>query len=62
MTDSDARTLPRDGDLGLVRIANGSGLSVSVLPNGCLFAIEYGDESGRVMINQVLGSPIAGGI
>jgi 1,2-beta-oligoglucan phosphorylase len=55
-------TTPRDPGLGLMRIANRSGLAISVLPNGCVFAIDHGDERGRVMINQVLGSPIAGGI
>jgi cellobiose phosphorylase len=64
MTRSSARTrtTPRDGDLGLRRIANGAGLAISVLPNGSLFAIEHQDERGRIMLNQVLGSPIDGGI
>src|SRR3954447_24263957 len=62
MSDSDARTLPRAGDLGLRRIANGAGLSVSVLPNGSVFAIEHQHDSGRIMINQVLGSTLQGGI
>jgi cellobiose phosphorylase len=51
-----------DGDLGLRRIRNGSGLSVDVLPNGCLFAIEHGVGGEAVMVNQVLGSPLTGGI
>ncbi|MBX6321426.1 MAG: cellobiose phosphorylase [Rhodospirillaceae bacterium] len=55
-------TTPRDGDLGLRRIANAAGLSFDLLPNGTLFAIEHADEGGRVMVNQVLGSPVAGGI
>ena len=55
-------TLPREDDLGLRRIANRAGLSVSVLPNGCIFAIEHRHERGRTMINQVQGSPLAGGI
>jgi len=29
---------PREGDLGLRRIANETGLSISVLPNGAVFA------------------------
>ena len=53
---------PAEGDLGLRRIANESGVSLSVLPNGSLFAIEHQHERGRIMINQVLGSPLDGGI
>ena len=43
MTRSGARTCttPRDGDLGLRRVANATGLAVSALPNGSLFAIEH---------------------
>jgi hypothetical protein len=55
-------TTPRDGDLGLGRVANATGLAVSTLPNGSLFAIEHQHEQGRIMLNQVLGSPIGGGI
>src|ERR1700732_4523040 len=53
---------PRDSDLGLYRIENRAGLSISVLPNGCLFAIEHRREDGTTMINQLLGSPVDGGI
>ena len=53
-------TTPRRDDLGLVRIVNASGLSISRLPNGAIFAIEHARERGRIMINQALGSPIAG--
>ena len=53
---------PARADLGLRRIANQAGLSISVLPNGCVFAIEHRHERGRTMINQVLGSPLDGGI
>jgi len=35
---------------------------VSVLPNACLFAIEHRGEHGTILVNQVLGSPIDGGI
>src|SRR5208282_6216478 len=42
--------------------ANQSGLSISMLPNGAIFAIEHAQENRRVMINQVLGSPIGGGM
>ncbi|HZF35215.1 MAG TPA: cellobiose phosphorylase, partial [Candidatus Angelobacter sp.] len=64
MTHSGARTCttPRDGDLGLRHVTNAAGLAVSVLPNGSLFAIEHQHERGRIMLNQVLGSPIGGGI
>ena len=53
---------PRDSDLGLYRIENRAGMSISVLPNGCIFAIEHRREDGTTMINQLLGSPIDGGI
>ena len=53
---------PRENNLGLSRIENGAGLSLSVLPNGCIFAIEHRREDGTTMINQTLGSPIDGGI
>lgn len=64
MTSTGTRTCttPRDADLGLRRIANAAGLSISVLPNGCVFAIEHEHARGRIMLNQVLGSPIGGGI
>ncbi|MBX5042196.1 cellobiose phosphorylase [Rhizobium lentis] len=54
--------MPRREDLGLLAISNGSGLSISVLPNGTLFAIEYADDKGAVQINQIQGSPLYGGI
>jgi 1,2-beta-oligoglucan phosphorylase len=64
MTRPAARliTTPRESDLGLCRIANHSGISLSVLPNGCVFAIEHRQERGRTRINQVQGSPLDGGI
>jgi hypothetical protein len=55
-------TTPREGDLGLRRITNRAGMSISVLPNGCIFAIEHQRERDRTMVNQVLGSPLQGGI
>ena len=54
--------MPRREQLGLVTISNGSGLSISALPNGTLFAIEYVDALGSVQINQIQGSPLFGGI
>ena len=53
-------TTPRDDDLGLTRIANRTGLSISLLPNGAIFAIEHARASQKIVINQVLGSPVAG--
>src|SRR5271166_3054556 len=53
-----AFTTPR----GRTRIANRTGLSISLLPNGAIFAIERTQSQQRIMINQVLGSPIAGGM
>ncbi len=54
--------MPRREELGLFAISNGSGLSISALPNGTLFAIEYADDKGAVQINQIQGSPLIGGI
>ncbi|MGD0769482.1 MAG: cellobiose phosphorylase [Tepidisphaeraceae bacterium] len=34
------------------------GVTIKALPNGCIYAIERGD----ILINQVLASPVAGGI
>src|SRR3954466_3735070 len=64
MAQSDVSrfTTPREDDLGLRRIANGSGLSISILPNGTVFAIEHEHAGSRIMINQVLGSALSGGI
>ena len=53
---------PRESELGLLRIGNAAGLEIAALPNGCLFAIEHGDGGGRVMLNQMLGSPLGGSI
>ena len=55
-------TTPRDDDLGLRRITNQTGLSINVLPNGCVFTIEHQHEEGRIMVNQMLGSSLQGGI
>jgi cellobiose phosphorylase len=64
MTRSGGRawTTPRDVDLGLLHVANATGLAISTLPNGSLFVIEHQHEQNRIMLNQVLGSPIDGGI
>jgi 1,2-beta-oligoglucan phosphorylase len=55
-------TTPRRDDLGLLRIANGAGLSISLLPSGAIFAIEHAEAKRRIMINQTLASPIASGM
>jgi len=62
MTQSRTFALPREDDLDLRRITNRAGLSISALPNGCIFAIEHRHERGRTMINQVQGSPLDGGL
>ncbi len=61
-TADPQRATPAEADLGLQRISSGSGLEASLLPNGCLFALEHQGERGRIMVNQVLGSPLAGSI
>jgi len=53
---------PGESDLGLRRVANHTGLQVAVLPNACVFTIEHRHEGGRIMINQVEGSALDGGI
>ena len=53
-------TTPRQDDLGLERISNRTGLVISLLPNGAVFAIEHVQDGHRIMINQTLGSPLAG--
>jgi len=55
-------TTPGEKQLGLSRLTNGSGLSVSLLPNGTIFSIEHANEKGRLLINQILGSPIGAGM
>ncbi|MBV9287903.1 MAG: hypothetical protein JO288_08775, partial [Hyphomicrobiales bacterium] len=57
----DLRT-PRTEDLGLQRIANQSGFSISLLPSGAVFAMEHALRGQRIMVNQVLASPLAGGM
>jgi 1,2-beta-oligoglucan phosphorylase len=53
---------PRDNNLGLYRIENRAGLTISVLQNGCIFALEHRREDATTIINQLLGSPVDGGI
>ncbi|MFO1210132.1 MAG: hypothetical protein U1E40_13065 [Amaricoccus sp.] len=61
MTPPRSFELPRESDLCLRRIAGASGLAISVLPNGSVFAIEHQRER-RTLISQVHGSPLHGGI
>jgi 1,2-beta-oligoglucan phosphorylase len=53
-------TTPHEDDLALERIGNTSGLRISLLPNGAIFAIEEVREGRRILISQSLGSAIAG--
>jgi len=62
ITPRQSLTTPRRDDLGLRRIGNAAGLAISLLPNGGIFAIEHAEKDRRIMINQVLGSPIGGGM
>src|SRR4029077_17198002 len=64
MLDSSIEILTTPGrdDLGLLRIANGSGLSVSILPTGAIFAIEHAAASRRIVINQTLDFAIGDGM
>jgi 1,2-beta-oligoglucan phosphorylase len=64
MPNSPANSLitPRRDDLGLMQIVNKVGCSISVLPNGALFAIEHTEGGRRIMINQSLALPIASGM
>jgi 1,2-beta-oligoglucan phosphorylase len=61
-SSTKAFTTPREEDLGLTRIANRTGLSISLLPSGAVFATEHARGQQRIMVNQVLGSPIARGM
>jgi hypothetical protein len=46
----------------LRRISNPAGLDISVLRTGSLFAIEHRTGSGSILVSQVLGAPLDGGI
>ena len=64
MTRPAARSLttPKGAAPGVRRIQSPSGVAAGILPNGSLHALEHEDAQGRIMISQVLGSPLAGGI
>src|SRR5579871_6007562 len=53
---------PSEDQLGLRRIGNDAGLSIKLLPNGCLFAIEHEHAGAVIRVTQVAGSPLEGGI
>src|SRR5271155_5044826 len=55
-------TTPHRDELDLLRIANGSGLSVSVLPTGAIFVIEHTEANRRIVVNQTLALPIGNGM
>jgi 1,2-beta-oligoglucan phosphorylase len=55
-------TTPHRDGLALLRIATGSGLSVSVLPTGAIFAIEHTEDNRRIVVNQTLALPIGNGM
>lgn len=59
---ASALTTPGVDELGLRRVVNGAGLSISLLPSGSIFAIEHVDKDRRVMLSQVRASPIADGM
>ncbi len=64
MTGSGTRSyrLPLEDELDLHRLVNKAGIEISILPNGCIFAIEHVNGAERTMINQVFGSPLGSGI
>jgi 1,2-beta-oligoglucan phosphorylase len=52
----------RNDDAALHRAANETGIEISVMANGGVFAVEHAVPGGpRLMINQILGSPVEGG-
>ncbi len=53
---------PRESALGLRSLTNAAGLSLSVLPNGCVFSMEHRHERGRTLINRIRGAALDGGI
>jgi len=55
-------TTPCREDLRLRCVGNSAGMSVGLLPNGSVFAIEHVRDGRTIMINQVQGSPVAAGM
>lgn len=62
MTSLCSFKTPREGDLGLARITNPAGVSISLLPTGCLFAIEHEGDRARTLVTQIQPSALEGGI
>ena len=61
-TAVDMSETPGRVGLGLRHIASSSGLSLDLLPNGCVFVLEHRHERGSTQINQIQGSSLDGGI
>jgi cellobiose phosphorylase len=59
---ADRLRTPTDSDLAIRLARNEAGLEIGLLSNGALFAIEHHAGDRRIMINQVLGSGIGGGL
>lgn len=57
----DSMQTPRENELGLIKIGNQSGMTISLLATGAVFSIEHGRNGDRIRINQLLPSPIADG-
>jgi cellobiose phosphorylase len=55
-------TTPRDSHPGTRRIESRAGIAASILPIGCLQALEYRDRDTAITLSQVHGSPLDGGI
>jgi cellobiose phosphorylase len=64
MSSSEVHTrcTPREEHLGLLHLVNNSGLDISVASDGSVFAIEHRTHAGAILVNQVLASPLGGGI
>ncbi|GGE04532.1 cellobiose phosphorylase [Aureimonas endophytica] len=53
---------PRQDELGLRRIAGDGGLVCDLLPNGTVFGLAHEAGGHRILIGQVLGSPLGCGL
>lgn len=51
-------TLADETGFGLRSLRATNGLAVRALPNGCIYSIEL----GQTLVNQILASPVAGGV
>lgn len=45
-----------------MRIANHSGMILNLVPSSDIFSIEHRSANGKIMINQLLASPVTGGL